>query len=211
MDAKKDIEGKRFGRLIAIELVPGNGRSRQKCVCDCGNTIEANRTNLVSGNTKSCGCLRKETSRKNVEKHPFSKKHGKHGTRIYETWANMLSRCRNPKIRSYRDYGSRGIKVCEEWLEFENFYKWALSSGYKENLTIDRIDVNKDYSPENCRWATTKQQARNKRTSVFITYKGETKVLKDWAIEYKIDSSTLKGRISRGWRIEDALTKPVKK
>lgn len=74
MDAKKDIEGKRFGRLIAIELVPGNGRSRWKCVCDCGNTIEANRTNLVSGNTKSCGCLRKETSRKNVEKHPFTKK-----------------------------------------------------------------------------------------------------------------------------------------
>lgn len=123
----------------------------------------------------------------------------------------MLSRCRNPKIRSYRDYGFRGIKVCEEWLEFENFYKWALSSGYQENLTIDRIDVNKDYSPENCRWATTKQQARNKRTSIFITYKGVTKVLKDWAIEYGINSCTLKGRLERGWSIEDALNKPVKK
>lgn len=123
----------------------------------------------------------------------------------------MLSRCRNPKIRSYKDYGSRGIKVCEEWLEFENSYKWALSSGYKENLTIDRIDVDKDYSPENCRWATTKQQARNRRTSVFITYKGETKVLKDWAIEYGINSCTLTGRLERGWSIEDALNKPVKK
>ena len=114
------------------------------------------------------------------------------------------------KVRSYKDYGDRGIKVCDEWLIFENFYKWAIQSGYKENLTIDRIDVDGDYSPSNCRWATTKEQARNKRTSRIITYNGNEKVLQDWAHEYSINPSTLRARIESGWNIEDALRKPIK-
>ena len=205
-----DLTGQRFGRLVVKERAENDKthHTRWVCVCDCGNYVTVSQANLSSGNTQSCGCFRKENSQRNGSKSNLH--HGQHGTRIYRIWANMLSRCRNPKVRSYKDYGDRGIKVYDEWLIFENFYKWAIQSGYKENLTIDRIDVDGDYSPSNCRWATTKEQARNKRTSRIITYSGNEKVLQDWAHEYSINPSTLRARIESGWNIEDALRKPIK-
>lgn len=199
----KDLTGKRFGKLTVISI---HGKAGEKntylCQCDCGNKIVVLGNNLVSGATNSCGCIRRETTRK------LKLSHGKHGTRLYTCWKNMLNRCNDPKNKEYKNYGARGISVCEEWRDFNSFFKWATSNGYSDSLTIDRINVNKGYSPDNCRWADLHTQARNKTNNRVFSLNGETMVLEDWSKRLGVDSSTIRCRLKQGWSIEDALTKP---
>lgn len=144
-----------------------------------------------------------EKRRKNTIK---SDKHN----RLYRIWAGIRRRCNNPNVPNYKDYGGRGIKVCNEWNSFENFEAWARSNGYADNLSIDRIDTNGDYCPENCRWATDKEQANNKRNNKFITFNGKTQTMKQWAEELGINYSALKCRLQvYGWDIEKALEKEL--
>lgn len=138
--------------------------------------------------------------------------HGLCDTRIYRIWKNMKQRCYNPKNPRYNFYGKIGVKVCDEWKNnFISFYKWSIENGYQDNLTIDRIDVNGNYEPSNCRWITNKEQQFNKHVNHFITYNGETKTLTEWGMELGIDPNTLGTRLSRGWSIEKTLITPVKK
>ena len=139
-------------------------------------------------------------------------KHGMAGTRIYECWKDMKKRCYNPKNKRYPDYGARGISVYHEWLGehgAENFINWAMANGYRDDLTLDRIDVNSDYEPNNCRWATLKEQANNKRQNHLITYNGKTQTVTQWAEELNVNTRTLFSRIDRGWTDEQILTTPV--
>ena len=179
----KDITGQRFGRLVVLKYLKQDEHSHSLwlCKCDCGNETILPKCKLTTGWTKSCGCLHKESvSNKNCNFY----KHGKTKTRQHRLWAGIQDRCYNSKNQDYYNYGGRGIKVCDEWLGkkgFINFYNWAMENGYQDNLTIDRIDNNKGYSPNNCRWATSEEQAKNRRCNHLVTYKGETHNLKEWA------------------------------
>jgi hypothetical protein len=137
-------------------------------------------------------------------------KHGDSYTKLYNLYISMIGRCRNVNDNSYCDYGGRGIDVCQEWVDdYENFKKWAIQSGYKEGLSIDRKDNNKGYSSDNCRWVTQKVQANNTRRNRIIEYNGIKKTIAEWADEIGITYSALYGRLRRGWTVVDALTKPV--
>lgn len=162
-----DISGQRFGRLTAVECV---GKKEQagylwRCVCDCGNEVAALTRDLRSGNTRSCGCWRNEKIGR------INKTHGKsHKSRLYNVWNGMRQRCNDPNHKSYKNYGGRGILCCEKWNDFTAFETWAFQAGYDENApygrcTLDRIDVNGNYEPDNCRWIAIKEQASNKRKS----------------------------------------------
>lgn len=138
--------------------------------------------------------------------------HGMHGTRIYNIWQGLRYRCYNPKSSNYYLYGGKGISVCEEWdNSFISFYEWSKNKGYQEHLTIDRIDSNKDYCPENCRWATYKQQLNNTSRNHYLTYEGETLTIAQWAKKINIHRSTLRQRIKRGWSVEKSVTEPAMK
>ena len=208
----KDITGKRFGRLIAIEPVGKvkHGETTEwLCRCDCGNLTITKGQYLRGGNTKSCGCLQKELAAERMRQRET--KHGECRTRLYRIWVNMKNRCNCPNNTHYECYGGRGIKVCKDWMEsYENFKNWAINNGYSDTLTLDRIDVNKDYYPENCRWVTRHEQALNRRTTYQITYKGETKTFFEWSQIVGIDSKTLRSRVTeRNWSVEEAFTTPL--
>lgn len=202
---KKDITGQRFDHLVAIKPIDRNshGNTIWMCKCDCGNYHATTVTYLKLGHCKSCGCVRYDKIKE------IRTKHGMTRTRIYRIWQNMKNRCRHPNNPRYKDYGARGITYCEEWEKFELFYEWAQKTGYNDKLTIERIDNNKGYSPDNCRWATTEEQQYNKRTTHFLTYKGETKSMAEWSKIKGIKLQTLAARINHmHWDVEKALETP---
>lgn len=155
----RDLTGQRFGRLVALECVGSSPSKRRlwNCVCDCGNTKVVSSGSLIQGNTKSCGCLQKEMRVKANIKHGDSRK------RLYRIWKGMISRCECKSSTDYKWYGAKGVKVCDEWHDYITFKTWAESNGYNEKLTIDRINPHMNYCPDNCRWATTEEQNKNRR------------------------------------------------
>lgn len=203
-----DLSGQRFGRLTVIRRAgSSHGHATWLCKCDCGNEHITSANYLKQGHTTSCGCRNQEVRRKRYLVHGESK-----GNRLYRIWQAMKRRCYNPKAAFYKDYGGRGIKVCDQWMhDFPAFRDWALANGYADNLTIDRIDEEGSYCPENCRWATAKQQVNNRRITKRLTYNGKTQSLSEWADATGIAHATIEGRLKRGWSIERALTEPVKK
>lgn len=153
-------KGTVFGRLTVIERQIINHRGYYSCKCECGNTVTIRGDALTMGRTHSCGCIIKENAKTGNNR----RKHGLWGSRLHRIWGAMKTRCHNPKSPRYNDYGGRGITVCDEWLnDFKAFYDWAMSHGYADNLTIDRKNVNGNYEPSNCRWATVQEQNQNKR------------------------------------------------
>lgn len=205
-----DITGQKFRRLYVVCFVGLNHRKEAvwQCKCDCGNEINVRSHPLRTGHTKSCGCLKREEEKKRNE-HPHKIKHRLSKSRLHNIWCNMKARCYNSNHPHYSDYGGRGITVCQEWLDdFMNFYNWSMENGYSDDLSIDRINNDKGYSPDNCRWVKNVIQANNKRNNKFIKYKGETKTIHEFSREYNIDYSCLRWRIENGWDVEKALTTP---
>ena len=204
---KIDLTGQRFGRLVVKERC-GTSKDGQKiylCQCDCGNIKKIPSGRLRSGTTKSCGCLSKEMSKERITK--VSTKHGWRRTRLYGIWFDMRQRCYNEKDIGWHLYGGRGIKICDEWLKsFIAFRDWALSHGYADDLTIDRIDVNGDYCPDNCRWITYKEQGNNRRTCIYVTINGETKSVTEWCEYNGVNRMKAYSRIKKGWKPEDAVS-----
>lgn len=203
--AKPDIRGRRFERLVAIgPTSPRQGR--WKVECDCGSQLVVGRERLLSGHVRSCGCLKRDLL---VQRR---RSHGESDTRLYHTWMSMRGRVRRPNGPMFYRYGGRGVKVCPEWEKFENFRDWAFANGYSETLTIDRIDNDGDYCPDNCRWADSRQQARNRSTNIVGVIGGREACLSEHAAAHGIDFDTARQRIKKlGWSFERAVLTPVRK
>lgn len=211
-------KGTRFGKLIVLkEVTPkiyysksGTRKCRKfLCLCDCGNSTITSLGSLRHGITKSCGCYKIQCS-KETAKLLNSGGHGLSKTPLYRLYYDMLQRCFNKKRKAYADYGGRGITVCEEWRNnFLSFYNWAIKSGYDSNLELDRINNNGNYSPENCRWATSTVNANNKRNTVMVEWEGKKISLNDLCRKMSVRSSMVYKRIKyRGLSIEDAIKTP---
>ena len=211
--------GEKFGRLTVIKLDhiekytnPTGKLSRNEefylCTCDCGNECIILKQSLKLGYTKSCGCLQKERTalvRLNT------KKHGLKNTRLYNIFNGIKQRCYNKKDKHFKNYGNRGITMCEEWKnDFKVFYDWSTNNGYNDSLTIDRIDVNGNYEPNNCRWTTIKEQQRNRTNNRLITYNNETHCVGEWSEKLNLKGSTIYNRINSNWSVEKAFYKPIK-
>ena len=196
----------------AKDVAQPNGKQIKmwRCICRCGVIKEVNGTNLRSGKSKSCGCLSVEKARNNTFGNSNFKKHGATGTRLYYEWTRIKARCYNNNTYNYGDYGGRGIIMCNEWnMSFERFRDWALANGYTDELSIDRIDVNGNYEPSNCRWATSKEQSNNRRNNIIVEINSEKKTLKQWCEIYDKDYKMVHNRIRRsGWNIMDAIFLP---
>lgn len=191
----QDLTGKRFGRLVATKYL---GNYYWECQCDCGNITKAASGHLNASRIRSCGCLFFDTVRT----------HGLTNSRLYKIREGMIDRCYNTHSPSYKHYGERGISICKEWRnDFMSFYNWALNNGYQEDLSIDRIDVDGNYEPSNCRWIPMAEQSKNRRNTVYFTYNGEKKPISDWVRELGIPKTTFKRRIEKNRPIEEILYK----
>lgn len=192
----KDLTGKRFGRLVVLNQAGRDnaGRVVWKCECDCGKVKSISSNLLLSGRSVSCGCYKKDYL--SIAKSTNRLSH----TRIRSKWRNMMNRCYSSNNAEYKNYGARGIVVCQEWHDLEKFAKWAYSNGYIEgsNLTLDRIDVDGNYCPENCRFVDMKSQCRNKTNNNIIEFNGESKTIAEWSEITGINRSTITYRHSRG-------------
>lgn len=209
MSAPKNLIGQKFGRLLVLKRADNfKGRTYWLCQCECGNQKVIMGKLLLNGSTQSCGCLCRERAAESAHNRA---KHGDYKTRLYSIWTGMKDRCYFPATNGYKNYGAKGIKVCDEWHQYIPFRDWALSHGYAEELTIDRIDNNKDYCPENCRWAAIKEQRHNSSQNHFLEYNNERHTIDEWAKIIGINYFTLWNRIRRGWSVKEALTKPVQK
>lgn len=202
-----DLTGQKFGRLKVLKKAGGHGDAKWICRCDCGKEVVALGKNLRKGRTRSCGCFKREVT---VDFNKRTKAtHGMTKTRLFTIWTGIKQRCTNPHAKDYPSYGGRGITVCPEWENFEAFRDWALANGYRDDLTIDRIDNGGDYSPQNCRWITSAAQQNNTRQNRIYTYKGETKTIAEWAREAGMSYGLLYNRLYKGWTIERALTEKI--
>lgn len=199
-----DLTGKRFGRLVAVMPYDKvKDQIRWECVCDCGKKTIVYGSFLRNGSTRSCGCLLTDFNKS-------MKKHGSEPKRLYRIWAGMRSRCYDKNNKDFNRYGGRGITVCQEWQDFMLFREWAFSNGYKEDLSIDRIDNTGPYCPQNCRWSTAKVQANNRTNNHKVSYRGETKNISEWADQFGLDMYRLYAAIRRGRTIEEVLRKEEK-
>lgn len=221
----EDITGKTFGRLTAVRLHHKKQRYNSKgqkagfrymweFKCSCGNIVIAEKTDVKIGHTNSCGCYNKEVLRNTGTHHDSD-------SRLYNVWKGIKKRCYDEKSINYQWYGGEGIRVCDEWLAkdtgYMSFKNWAYNNGYKEIivnnrniLTLDRINNNGDYCPENCRWITQKQQRRNTSNNINITINNETKCLQDWADEYGVNRGTANDRYHKGWKFDEILSKDMR-
>ena len=217
MGKRRDLSGQKFGRLIVIEpaedVICKNGKpkSRWKCVCDCGNEKIVYGENLTAGYTQSCGCIQRARASE------ATKTHGDSSSRLYAVWCAIKQRCMNENSKHYNKYGGRGITICDEWTnDFSLFKEWANLTGYDEHAprgecTIDRIDNNKGYYPDNCRWVNQETQMNNVSYNRYITYQGVQYTLSELAKAHNIDAAKLRQRIDRyGYSVEKALTKQEK-
>lgn len=194
MPAFRDLTGQRFGRWTVLRWTRKQYAEHfWFCCCDCGVEREVVGGSLKSGKSTSCGCYSRERTTK----------HGKEGTRIYNTWAQMLSRCNNPKAQSYPHYGAKGIKVCDRWKDFSNFY--ADMGDIPEGKTLDRVDGRKGYEPTNCKWSTHKEQARNKSTSKLFPWEGRMITAAEIAEINGMKRKVVENRLRLGMSMEDAL------
>lgn len=204
---KLDLVGQRFGRLVVQSKF---GSVKQKvvwiCICDCGKETRVPSAMLRSGNTKSCGCLGIEA--RNASASASNRTHGMSRTPTYESWFNMKRRCFEPSHKSYKDYGGRGITVCEAWLKFEPFL--ASMGECPAGMSIERTDVNGNYEPGNCCWATSKEQGNNRRNNRLLTAFGMTKTLTEWADSTGVSVHALSKRLSAGWPVAKAVSLPMK-
>ena len=205
----KSIEaiGKKINKLTVISLRKHGRRVYAICKCDCGNTKEICLSNILSGKQKSCGCLVKH----NLENGLCHLQHGLSKHPLHNVWDKIKGRCYNKKDHAYKNYGARGIIMCNEWKNsFKCFYDWAVKNGYKKGLSIDRIDNDGNYCPENCRWATAKEQANNRRSNILVTYNHKTQSLLKWSEEKNIPYRTLRARIKvYNWDTKKALETPM--
>ena len=196
----RELEGKRFGRLVAKERTRRNGKVSWICTCDCGSTTVVLTNRLTSGKTRSCGCLLSDYLESTKE---FT--FGESYTRIYKIHQGMLRRC-SPSYHGAEHYYEKGVRVCDEWTGehgYEHFKEWSLANGYDEDkpwteMTLDRIDNNGNYEPSNCRWTTSKQQCNNMSTNVFFTYMGKTQTMKQWCEELDLSYGMVKARHRKG-------------
>lgn len=200
MNTKKiNMIGKKFGKLTVLEECEERNKHKQvvyKCKCDCGNTINVVGALLRNGNVKSCGCLH---SKGRIT-------HGKSYTRLYHTFKSMKDRCYRTNYKYYQHYGGRGITICDEWLnDFMTFYNWAINNGYRNNLTINRIDNNGNYEPDNCEWVDMKTQSNNKSNCVYLTCNNKTQTVTQWADELRCNRSTIYMRHRKGWNDKECL------
>jgi hypothetical protein len=202
----RDLIGLTFWCLTVVRRAPN--RKKQTCAlwecrCSCGGTTIVRTVDLVYGHTKSCGCLRARVMRSIGEQRTT---HGATGTAEHRIWSGIKQRCENPSFRGYKNYGGRGIKICSRWRDsLENFLA-DMGKRPSARHSIDRIDTNGDYEPDNCRWATMSQQARNRRNNRVLEFAGKRATLTEFALEYGISKITLKDRLNRGWSLDRALT-----
>lgn len=199
MGRRLDITGERYGKLVALyptSKYEKSGGISWMFRCDCGNLKECSTNSVRRGLIKSCGCLHKP--------------HGESKTRLHRIWCGMRERCRIDNTGFHKNWAGRGIKVCDEWNRYPLFKEWALSHGYTDDLTIDRIDNNGDYEPANCRWISYREQLRNTRTNHYVTINGESHIVPDWCeILQTVTPSTVYQRVKKyGWTFEKALTTP---
>ena len=195
-----DITGNTYNRLRVLGFSHHvNYHYKWKCVCECGTELLVDAGDLKSGHTKSCGCFNQE------QKLVRSKTHGMSRTRLFRIHAGIRTRIFNKNCYAYKNYGGRGIKLCEEWGSFENFYEWAINNGYEKTLTIDRVDGDGNYEPSNCRWIPKEEQSKNRRG--LVTFNGENAA--EAARRLGASDSTITARVKAGWSLEDAFTRPV--
>lgn len=200
----------RFGRWTVEGPAPdvvrksGYHEIMWNCLCDCGNRKVVRGKSLTGGISQSCGCLQRELVGDRA------RKHGGFGTRLYAVWDSMRQRCLNENCHAFKNYGGRGIRICPEWEDFSVFREWAIAGGYDENadrgeLTLDRIDVNADYTPDNCRWSNMAEQTSNRRSSIYLEYRGEKRTLKEWSELCGVRYETAWKRYKDGLPVEEIL------
>lgn len=202
MSQFKDITGQKFGRLTALYRLHNiEGRTKWLCICDCGNFAEVMTYSLSTGHAKSCGCYQNDRLIESLATHY------KCHTKLYKVWSSMKKRCYNKKCNSYKNYGARGIAVCDEWKHnFQTFHDWAMDNNYQEGLSIDRINVDGNYEPNNCRWTDRTTQNRNRTNNISYTIDSETHCLKEWCEILNLNYHTVHSRVNiLNWPIEKAL------
>lgn len=206
-----DLKGQVFVRLKVLRFSHRNrhGQAYWACRCECGTELSVSGQDLKSGHTKSCGCLKREAAAENGRRH--STTHGACGHPLFVIWAGMMARCGNPKHEAYRNYGGRGIRVCKRWHDPWKFFA-DMGDRPSRYHWVERVNNNKGYSPTNCRWASRRDQMRNRRANRLITFQGQTKPLCQWAEETGINEGAIRDRIDNlKWSVEKALTTPVSK
>lgn len=198
----EDLTGKKFSRLTVIEQLSErcvNGAVKYLCLCECGNKSKVQANKLRSGVTRSCGCLTKDKATT----------HGMYKSTEHSSWRSMKNRCCNKNHMHYKNYGARGIKICNRWKNsFQNFYD-DMGAKPSPKHSIDRIDNNGDYEPENCKWSTEIEQARNRRGTKMYTYKNETKYAREWMDIYEISNNVFYRRVNQGWSFDKIIETPI--